>query len=129
MFSIGDAASRSGVMIETIRYYEREGIVPAPERTASGRRSYSQDDIARLRFVKRCRDLGFPIPDARSLLRLTDGSQSSCSIAGSIAENHLSDVKAKIKALQQMEKALIEMTKLCRNTNAQCPVLDQLLSN
>ena len=63
MHPIGAASTMSGVNIETIRYYEREGIVPRTARTAAGHRVYGDADIARLRFVKRCRDLGFPIPD------------------------------------------------------------------
>lgn len=129
MYPISVAADKSGVMIETIRYYEREGIVPKPDRTSAGRRSYSDDDIARLRFIRRCRDLGFPIPDAKSLLGLTDGSQSNCTIAGAIAEDHLRDVKSKIAALQKMEAALAAMTKQCSANNQHCPVLDELLSD
>ena len=127
--TIGHAASKSGVNIETIRYYEREGIVPKPDRTSAGRRSYSDEDIARLRFIRRCRDLGFPIPDAKSLLGLTDGSQSNCATAGSIAENHLKEVKLKIEALRRMEAALTDMTKKCGANNQKCPVLDELLSD
>lgn len=129
MFPIGEAAKRSGVGIETIRYYEREGVIPQPERTNSGRRTYAERDIAKLRFVKRCRDLGFPIRDSKSLLALTDGSQSNCSHVGSIAQNHLDDVKAKIKDLRRMESALAHMTKQCSIDNEKCPVLDQLLAD
>ncbi len=128
MFPIGQAAERSGVAIETIRYYEREGIVPKPDRTASGRRTYSEGDIARLRFVKRCRDLGFPIPGAKSLLGLTDGSHKSCSTAQSIAAKHLTDVQDKMADLKRMERALIEMIRLCDGNDEQCPILDHLLS-
>ena len=129
MLAIGEASKRSGVGIETIRYYEREGVIPRPQRTNSGRRTYADRDIAQLRFVKRCRDLGFPIRDSKSLLALTDGSQSNCSLAGSIAQNHLDDVKAKIKDLRRMEAALVQMTKQCSFENEKCPVLDQLLAD
>lgn len=127
--TIGHASNKSGVSIETIRYYEREGIVPKPDRTSAGRRSYSDEDISRLRFIRRCRDLGFPIQDAKSLLGLTDGSQSNCSVAGAIAENHLRDVKFKIAALQKMEAALAAMTRQCSADNQKCPVLDELLAD
>lgn len=129
MYPISVAAEQSGVMIETIRYYEREGIVPKPDRTGSGRRVYSNDDISRLRFVKRCRDLGFAIPDAKSLLELAVGSQNSCAVAGAIAQDHLNDVKAKIEALRSMEEALIEMTEQCSVGSRKCTVLDRLLSD
>lgn len=71
MHTIGIAAKLSGVNIETIRYYKRGGVVPNPERTASGRRVYDKESVSRLRFVKRCRELGFPIPEIKSLLALT----------------------------------------------------------
>ena len=71
MFTIGKASEQSGVNIETIRYYEREGIVPKPGRSAGGRRLYSSDEIAKLRFVRRCRDLGFPISNIQTFLSLT----------------------------------------------------------
>ena len=128
MFLIGQAAQRSGVTIETIRYYEREGIVPKPDRTSSGRRIYSEGDIARLRFVKRCRDLGFPISGAKSLLGLTDGSHSSCASAQTIASEHLTDVQGKMADLKRMESALIEMIELCGSGDEPCPILEHLLS-
>ena len=68
MLPIGDAARQSGVTIETIRYYEREGVVPPPDRSASGRRLYDAAGIARLRFIKRCRDLGFSLSVTKTLL-------------------------------------------------------------
>ena len=129
MYPISIASERSGVSIETIRYYEREGIVSKPDRTTSGRRSYSDDDIAQLRFIRRCRDLGFQIADAKSLLGLADGSQSNCTVAGAIAANHLKEVKQKIVALRKMEAALADMTNQCSADNNHCPVLDELLSD
>ena len=129
MYSIGVAAERSGVMIETIRYYEREGIVPRPDRSPAGRRVYTDDGIARLRFVKRCRDLDFPIPEARSLLGLTDGSQASCSSAHSIAKEHLQLVQGKIADLKRMETALEDLIELCSNDDGVCPILHELLSS
>lgn len=129
MYPIGQAAERSGVTIETIRYYEREGIVPKPDRTASGRRTYTESDIARLRFVKRCRDLGFPVSSAKSLLGLTDGSQTSCTTAQSIATSHLVDVKGKMSDLKRMESALVEMIDLCGIGDEPCPILEHLLSD
>ncbi|MEP3274785.1 MAG: helix-turn-helix domain-containing protein [Stappiaceae bacterium] len=128
MFSIGIAAERSGVMIETIRYYEREGIVPKPGRSTSGRRIYTDDEIARLRFVKRCRDLGFAIPDAKSLLGLTDGSQDRCSSARTIAEKHLQSVQKKIRDLMQMEQSLADLVTRCSDDDEDCPIISELLS-
>ena len=97
MFAIGDASEQSGVNVETIRYYEREGIVPKPERTAAGRRSYTRDDIAKLRFVKRCRDLGFPIAIIQTFLSLSAEQGRSCGEVKSLAEDHLTEIDAKIE--------------------------------
>jgi MerR family mercuric resistance operon transcriptional regulator len=81
MFAIGEASRQSGVGIETIRYYEREGIVPKAERTASGRRVYCRDAIARLRFIRRCRDHGFSIADSRTLMALRKDNDTACAEA------------------------------------------------
>ncbi|MCR9134506.1 MAG: helix-turn-helix domain-containing protein [Alphaproteobacteria bacterium] len=129
MYSIGVAAERSGVTIETIRYYEREGIVSKPDRTSAGHRIYSDDGIARLRFVKRCRDLGFPIPEAKSLLSLTDGSQTSCSSACAIAEEQRGLVRNKIADLKRMETELSELIGQCPDSEDTCPILEDLLSS
>lgn len=128
MYAISIAAEQSGVKIETIRYYEREGIVAKPSRSAAGRRTYTSDEIARLRFVKRCRDLGFPIPEAKSLLGLTDGSQESCASACVIAKEHLQLVQDKIENLKKMQTSLEELIKLCSDNDCACPILGELLS-
>lgn len=128
MYPISIAAEQSGVKIETIRYYEREGIVAKPSRSASGRRTYTKDEISRLRFVKRCRDLGFPIPEAKSLLGLVDGSPESCSSALSIAEEHLQLVQGKINNLMKMQIALKELIDLCSDNDGACPILSEFLS-
>ncbi|MCD9150154.1 MerR family transcriptional regulator [Pseudophaeobacter flagellatus] len=75
MIAIGEASRQSGIGIETIRYYEREGIVPKPERAANNRRLYSVHDVGRLRLLKKCRDLGFPLADAKTLIDLSEGGQ------------------------------------------------------
>lgn len=116
----------SGVHIETIRYYEREGILPFAERTPSGRRCYDGQGVARLRFVRRCRDLGFSISDIRALLVLA-GQATPCANAKSIAVNNLRLVRAKIKALETMESALTELIDQCDDNRVFCPLLNTLL--
>jgi len=128
MYAIREAAIRSGVKIETIRYYERQSIVPKPGRTAAGRRSYTMEDIARLRFVKRCRDLGFPISEIKSLLGLTDESRPNCGSARIIAQQHLQLMQNKISDLQRMQTALERLVTLCVNDDETCPILTELLS-
>lgn len=129
MFAIGDASEQSGVNVETIRYYEREGIVPKPERTAAGRRSYTRDDIAKLRFVKRCRDLGFPIAIIQTFLSLSAEQGRSCGEVKSLAEDHLTEIDAKIENLNQLRDALRNLSTNCDEGTSSCPMLDALMSD
>lgn len=102
MFAIGEVSRLSGVNIETIRYYEREGVLPSPERSGSGRRMYSQDGLARIRFVKRSRDLGFSIAETRELLDLTAQAGQTCAQVKPIAQSHRDAVDEKIRQLRSM---------------------------
>lgn len=126
MIAIGEASRLSGVSIETIRYYEREGIISTAGRTASGRRAYSDAGISELRFIKRCRDLGFSIPDVVALRNLADSPSNSCETVERLGRKHLADVRAKLKELRQLEKALAELVSNCANGKSVCPMLDAL---
>ena len=129
MQPIGEAARLSGVNIETIRYYEREGIVPNAERTASGRRLNDGAAIARLRFVRRCRDLGFPINDICTLLDLSSNATKPCKDVKVISERHLEDVRARLADLQKLEAALVDLVKECAKARSECPALKQLFAD
>ena len=120
MQSIGKAARRSGVLIETIRYYERAGVLPLPERTASGRRLYDDAAIARVRFVKRCRDLGFP---------LAADDSGACEPVRRISEDRLGNVRAKIADLTQLESALADLVRQCDAGATDCPALRRLFAD
>lgn len=126
MIAIGEASRLSGVSIETIRYYEREGIIAKAGRTASGRRAYSDAEISELRFIKRCRDLGFSIPDVVALRDLADAPSSSCETVERLGQKHLTEVQAKLRELRQLEKALAELVSNCANGKSECPMLDAL---
>ncbi|MDZ7711290.1 MAG: helix-turn-helix domain-containing protein [Roseovarius sp.] len=126
MATIGEAARRSGVHIETIRYYERVGVVPRPARTDAGRRDYSKADIRRLGFIRRCRDLGFSIADARRLAALTSDRQGNCPDAQAVAETHLADIRARMEALRGIEAQLAAMVENCARRAQPCPVLEKL---
>lgn len=129
MIAIGKASKISGVNIETIRYYEREGIVETPGRTASGRRTYSKPEVANLRFVKRCRDLGFSLADIRVLLRLGGEHNGNCAEVKRVGEGQVRLVQSKIAALQKLELALKELTASCKDSDDFCQMLTVLMGD
>ena len=127
MHTIGAASRRSGVHIETIRYYERQGILPPAERNASGRRVYDEAGIARLRFVRHSRELGFSIADAKALLSLA-ASPTPCAEAQGIAQRNLDMVRRKIRELTAMERQLADLVDLCGRGDADCAILKDLFA-
>ena len=127
MVPIGQAARDSGVHIETIRYYEREGIIPPPGRAANGRRLFDGQDIARLRFIHRCRGLGFSIADIRALMGLSAQDGASCGEIGAIGRAQLDKVRARMAELARLEAALGELVAECGEGRTACPMLDGLM--
>ena len=126
MHSIGAVASLSGVQIETIRYYERIGVVPRPARTSSGRRTYDAEDIVRLQFVKRCRTLGFSLADIQVLLRIVEQSQCPCPEASVIGQRRLSEIRQKTEALRAQERLLATLLDKCTGVQGECLMLNSL---
>ena len=129
MFPIGVAAKKSGVGIEAIRYYEREGVVPVAARASNGRRFYDDAAIARLRFVRRCRDLGFSIDQVKALQSLSLSETNNCGDASRIGKLHLEEVRGKIADLQILETALVGLLASCADGRAHCPMLLQLFDD
>lgn len=126
-FPIGILSERSGVNIETIRYYERVGLLPKPQRSAAGYRLYRTIDSDRLCFIRRARDLGFSLDEVRRLLDLADQKSRSCRRVHDIAVEHLAEVRAKIDDLRRMERVLATLVKACtRGTMPACPLLETL---
>jgi MerR family mercuric resistance operon transcriptional regulator len=124
---IGELSRRSGVNIETIRYYERIKMLPAPPRTASGRRVYGTTDLRVLTFIRRSRELGFSLDEIRALLRLGAPGKASCSEVKAIATHHLEDVRARLFDLSKLERLLAKTVARCSgNKVPNCPVLDIL---
>src|SRR5258708_24891022 len=113
VFPIGVLSRQSGVNIETVRYYERAGLLAKPARSLGGYRLYQSGDIDRLRFIRRARDLGFSLDEVRRLLDLADRKSRSCRRVHDIAVEHLAEVRAKIADLQRMERVLGTMVKAC----------------
>jgi len=125
--SIGKAAEMSGLNVETIRFYEKEGLVPEPGRTEGGHRLYSKNHVARLVFIRRSRKLGFSMTQVRQILSLVDREQVSCEAVKSIADDHIDDIRARIADLRKMERTLNELSRRCSGKDIpDCPIIDAL---
>ena len=123
----GELANRSGCNLETIRYYEKIGLLKPPERTASGHRLYSRDDQARLGFILRGRDLGFSIGELKSLLTLVDSHDYSCGEVLELTDGHLASVRQKIIDLKKLERTLADVSAQCDGGDVpECPIIDAL---
>ncbi|KGF71072.1 MerR family transcriptional regulator [Hoeflea sp. BAL378] len=124
-----ELARRTSCNLETIRYYEKTGMMPDPPRTASGYRIYDDSHISRLRFILRARELGFSVEQIRGLLTLVDDGTQTCAEVKDRTEQHLADVRAKIVDLQRIEKVLAETAAQCSGKDVpECPVLEALTS-
>lgn len=130
-WTIGGLAKQTGVNLETVRYYERVGLMPRPDRTARGYRSYSRDDVRRLSFIRRAREMGFSLAAIRTLLSLSEPGQRSCADVRGIAVAHLANVHAKLADLARLEHILAEAVARCGGGEKvpACPVLDMLDSD
>lgn len=127
---IGELSARTGVNIETIRYYERIGVMPAPQRKNGRHRIYEESHVRRLTFVRRGRELGFALDDMRTLLALADRGEAACLETKEMTLRHLADVRGKIASLRKLERALRDMTDACRpGRQRSCPILDSLSAN
>jgi MerR family mercuric resistance operon transcriptional regulator len=125
--SIGALARASGVNLETIRYYERIGLMPAPARTEGGHRLYEAEHRKRLEFIRRGRELGFGIEDIRALLDLAETSDQPCEAVRAIAAEHLANVRAKLADLTRLERILAQTVSQCGTAAApECAVLEML---
>ena len=125
--TIGKLAKDARVGLETVRYYERVGLLPEPGRTDGGHRSYAASHVRQLTFIRRARELGFSIRDIRALLELAEPGRVSCGDVQKIATVHLASVRAKIADLSKMESVLAATVAQCGgNRSAACPVLEIL---
>ena len=125
-FTIGKLSDQTGVKIETIRYYEKIGLMPKPPRSSGRQRIYEAHHLSRLRFIKRSRDLGFSLDSVRELLGLHD-KRPSCGKVQEITLAHLAAVKAKIVDLKRLERTLQSISKDCAGGDApDCPIIESL---
>jgi len=124
---IGDLATATATKVETIRYYERIGLLPAPGRTSGNYRTYGPHHRKRLSFIRHARELGFPIEAVRDLLRLADDPERPCEGADQIAHTHLADVDRRITRLAALKAELERMLTQCEGGRiADCRVIEAL---
>mgnify|MGYP002663723063 CR=1 FL=1 len=128
---IGELARRCGVNIDTIRYYERQGLLPAPDRLASGYRHYEATDIARLRFVRRAKGLGFALDEIKDLLALSDHRDQDMGELKSLAKEKLVDIEDRMMELSKIRDGLTTLIDACpgHGALATCPILNALASD
>ena len=126
--TIGQVARQAGVGVETIRFYERQGLLEEPARKASGYRQYTADVVARLRFIRRAKELGFSLREVRELIALRLDPATTCADVRQRAEGKLADVDAKIRDLRRIRKALVRLAASCRGDGpvGECPILEAL---
>ena len=124
MMSIGTLSKRTAVHIETIRYYERVGVLPKPDRAANGRRTYGDADAGRLAFIRHARELGFDLKAVRTLLALQETPNLSCKKADELATVQLAAVESRLKRLTALRNELRRMVRTCKNERvADCRVI------
>ncbi len=127
VYSIGDLARVASTKVETIRYYEKIGLMPSAARTAGNHRAYSAAHRDRLAFIRHARELGFSLDDIRALLELSDRPDASCTHADGIARRHLDGVRSRIARLQALESELTRMIEDCASsTVSECRVIEVL---
>ena len=124
--TIGSLSKQSGVNVETIRFYERSGLLPPPQRTPSGYRSYRAEDVRRLRFIRRGRELGFSLEEIHQLLELAAQPQQPCASADRMVREHLDAIETRIRDLQNLRQELRKLCD-CRSAEAEhCRLLEAL---
>jgi MerR family mercuric resistance operon transcriptional regulator len=126
----GELARRSGCNIETVRFYEQQGLLPAPPRTAGGHRDYAPEHLKRLKFIRRSRELGFTLGEVRGLLGLVDGEHWTCAQVRAMTLDHLADVRRKIADLETLARILEDMAAQCDGGAVPaCPIIDTLFES
>ena len=126
--SIGDLAKATGAKVVTIRYYEQIGLLPVPSRTGGNYRVYNQEHMRRLRFIRRCRDLGFTLDQVRDLLRLSSQQNQACGEVDRITAQHLTEIEQKIADLTRLADELRRLSNCCQGQGviADCRIIEAL---
>lgn len=124
----GQLAKQAGVNLQTVRYYERRGLIEEPPRRESGYRDYGQDSVQALRFIKRAQQLGFTLKEVEQLLHLASGGPDACEAARVVANHRIADLEERIADLQAMRDALARLSETCAcpHDERECPLLQSL---
>jgi len=127
-FTVGEVAKASGVGVETIRFYEREGLIPEPPRRRSGYRQYPSETVRKVRFIRRAKDLGFSLREIGELLSLRVESGTTCADVRMMARTKIGNIEEKLAELETMKGALERLARSCRGKGptSECPILDAL---
>ena len=126
-YRIGDLGRATDTRVETIRWYEKQGLIAAPERTSGNYRAYGEAALARLSFIRRARDLGFSLDQVRALLRLASDETSDCGAVDVMAQQHLDEIDRKIADLTALRGELSGLLASCKGgTIAKCRVIESL---
>jgi len=125
---VGEVARQAGVNLQTIRYYERRGLLAKPPRTGSNYRAYPEEAVLRVRFIKRAQELGFTLKELQELLSLRAAPRTRCADVRRRAQVKLRDIDEKVRTLRSMRKALTKLVGECSGTGpvTQCPILEAL---
>ncbi|MHC6227922.1 Cd(II)/Pb(II)-responsive transcriptional regulator [Pseudomonas sp. X10] len=126
---IGELAKATDCAVETIRYYEREQLLPAPARSEGNYRLYTQTHVERLTFIRNCRTLDMTLDEIRSLLRLRDSPEAQCESVNALIDEHIEHVQARIDGLLALQAQLVELRQHCHAQEAQCSILQHLEVN
>lgn len=126
---IGELAKATDCAVETIRYYEREALLPEPARSKGNYRLYTQAHVERLTFIRNCRTLDMTLEEIRSLLRLRDSADDQCESVNALIDEHIEHVQARIDGLQALQAQLLELRQHCHSKEVQCSILQHLEVN
>ena len=127
---IGELAKAVSVILQTVRYYERQGLLPKAPRTASGYRLFATDTVRRIDFIKRAQDLGFSLNEIKELLSFHPDSETACRDVRRLAQAHIAEIDAKIRSLKSMRRVLARLAEACpgQGSKLNCPILESLES-
>jgi Cd(II)/Pb(II)-responsive transcriptional regulator len=126
---IGELAARAGCEVQTVRFYEREGLLAQPDREASGYRRYAERHLQRLQFIRHCRSLDIPLPEVRQLLAFAAEPDQSCAQVNALLDEHIAQVHRRLKALKTLERQLVALRKQCDgDASHACAILESFMT-